>query len=122
MKLVAQWLPPQARSEFQKGISLDGSTSLARLGHGYAVAGKRREAQKVLNELNDLSKQKYVSSYDIAVIYVGLGEKEQAFAWLEKAYDERSTWLEFLKVEPQLDPLRSDPRFVELVRRVGLPP
>ncbi len=112
----------KAISEFQKGVTLSGVSTyaLARLGHAYGVAGKRREAQKVLNELNDLSKQKYVSSYDIALIYVGLGEKEQAFAWLEKAYHERS--MEFLKVDPQLDPLRSDPRFVELLRRTGLPP
>ncbi len=113
-----------AISEFQKGISLSGggTYALARLGHAYAVAGRRGEAQMVLNQLNDLSKQKYVSPYDIGMIYAGLGENDRAFAWLEKAYEERSVALYFLKVEPSLDPLRSDPRFHDLLRRIGLPP
>ncbi len=72
--------------------------------------------------LKDLSKQEYVSAYDIAVIYLGLGEKDQAFAWLERAYEERCPTLEFLKVEPSLDPLRSDPRFADLLRRMNLQP
>jgi eukaryotic-like serine/threonine-protein kinase len=109
--------------EFQKGVSLSGGSTyaLARLGHAYAVAGKSNEAQGILKRLNDLSKQKYVSPYDMAVIYVGLGVKGQAFTWLERAYGDRSVWLDFLNVEPQLDPLRSDPHFQDLVRRVGLP-
>ncbi len=110
--------------EFQKGTSLSAGSSyaLARLGHGYAVAGRRGEAQMMLNQLNALSKQRYVSPYDTALIYAGLGEKDRAFAWLERAYEERSVWLIFLKVEPSLDPLRSDPRFNDLLRRIGLPP
>jgi serine/threonine protein kinase/Flp pilus assembly protein TadD len=114
-----------AISEFQKGISLSGGGStyaLARLGHAYAVAGRRVEAQMVLNQLNDLSKQKYVSPYDIAVIYAGMGEKNQAFAWLERAYDERSVWMTHLKVDPSLDPLRSDLRFTELLKKIRLQP
>ena len=109
--------------EFQKGISVFGGSSyaLARLGHAYAVAGRRGEAQMVLNQLDELAKQKYVSPYDTAVIYAGLGEKDRAFAWLERAYEERSNSLDFLKVEPSLDPLRSDARFQDLIRRVGLP-
>jgi TolB-like protein/Tfp pilus assembly protein PilF len=112
-----------AKSEFQKGISLtDGSTyALARLGHAYAVEKSRGEAQMILNQLNGLSKQKYVSAYDFAVIHAGLGEKNEAFAWLDRAYDERTVWLTYLKVDPSLDSLRSDPRYADLLRRMGLP-
>ncbi len=76
----------------------------------------------ILNQLNALSKQRYVSPYDTALIHAGLRDKDRAFAWLERAYEERSVWLIFLKVEPSLDPLRSDPRFNDLLRRIGLPP
>jgi TolB-like protein/DNA-binding SARP family transcriptional activator len=112
----------KAISEFQEGIVLSsGSTyALARRAHTYAVAGQRGEAQKELNRLKELSEQEYVSPYDIAVIYVGLGEKDQAFAWLERAYENRSPWLVYLKVEPALDPLRSDPRFADLLCRMNL--
>ena len=113
----------EAISEFQKGMSLSGgSIYLARLGHAYAMGGRRGEAQIVLNRLKDQSKQEYVSPYDIGVIYAGLGENKQTFAWLERAYEERSLWLSYLKADPIWDPLRSDPRFQDLLRRVGLPP
>jgi hypothetical protein len=68
-----------------------------------------------------LSNRRYVSPYSIALIYTGLGEKEQAFAWLEKAYEDRSSLMIYLKVEPMLDSLRSDPRFTDLLHRIGLP-
>jgi hypothetical protein len=114
----------KAIAELQKGNDLSGGSTYARarLGHAYAVAGKTGEAQKVLGQLKDRSKQKYVPAYDIALIYLGLGEKDQAFAWLERAYEERCPTLEFLKVEPSLDPLRSDPRFANLLRRMNLQP
>jgi hypothetical protein len=70
--------------------------------------------------LKKLSKQQYVSPYLIAEIYAGLGEKDQALEWLEKACDEHATSIIFLKVEPSFDGLRSDPRFQEMVRRIGL--
>ncbi len=92
------------------------------LGHAYAVSGQKSEAMKILDQLNELSQRRYVSPHEIAIIYAGLGEKEQAFAWLEKAYADRSWRLPFLKVEPRFDSLRSDPRFADLVRRVGLAP
>jgi TolB-like protein/DNA-binding winged helix-turn-helix (wHTH) protein/Flp pilus assembly protein TadD len=95
---------------------------LAALGHAYAVFGKKAKAQKVLEELRLLSKRRFVSAYDFAILYAGLGEKDQAFGWLEKAYEERSFSLVMsLKAEPRLDNLQSDPRFQDLVRRVGLP-
>ncbi len=112
---------PQAIAEFQKAIASSGGPLMeAALGHAYAVAGRRAEAQEVLDRLIELSKQRYVSSYQIATIYAGLGETDQAFAWLEKAYGERNNWLAYLKVDPIFDGLRSDSRFAALVRRVGL--
>ena len=112
-----------AIAELKQAITLHGDSAnpLAALGHAYAVAGKRAEARKVIDELQELSKRKYVSPYFIAVIYTGLGQRDQAFTWLEKAYEERHPYMTLIGVEPLLDPLRSDPRFLNLVRRVGLP-
>lgn len=93
----------------------------ATLGYAYALTRKRREAQQIIDELQVQSEQKYVSAYFIAVIYSGLEEKDQAFAWLEKAYQERQPYLTLLKVEPVFDNLRLDRRFAELLRKVGLP-
>jgi hypothetical protein len=94
---------------------------MAALGHVYAVAGRKGEARKILAELEELAKHRYVSPYDRATVYAGLGEKDQAITWLERAYQERSDGLVFLKVEPKFDGLRSDPRFVDLLRHVGFP-
>jgi tetratricopeptide (TPR) repeat protein len=94
----------------------------AGIGRVDALSGKRAEAQKVIDELKDMSKQIYVSSYHVASIYASLGDKERAFEWLENAYKERSDSLVYLKVDPKVDSLRSDLRFTNLVRRVGLPP
>lgn len=94
-----------------------GIMSLAR---AYALAGKRAEAQKLLDDLLALSKQRYVPSAGIAIVYASLGDKEQAFAWLEKADKERDGILARIKVDSRFDSLRSDPRFVELIKRIGL--
>jgi len=114
----------EATAEIQKAIALSsGSTvPLASLGHAYAVAGERAAARDTLNKLMDLSKRINVSSYDIALIHAALGEKDQAFEWLEKAYEQRVSSLIFLKVDPRVDPLRSDPRFQDLLRRMNFPP
>jgi serine/threonine-protein kinase len=118
----------QAIAGFQKAIALRGGTSLrsslpmSGLGHAYAVSGKKGEAQAVLDELKRLSRHEFVPADDIALIYAGLGEKDQAFLWLEKAYEERAFRLSSLKVEPRWDSLRPDPRFADLMRRVGLAP
>ncbi len=113
----------QAIAAFQNAVEISGGRThaLAGLACAYGVAGKRREAQKVLAELKERAKKSYVSAYEIAAIHTALGDKEQAFAWLEKAYQERSSWLIHLRLEPRFQPLRSDPRFAELVRRIGLP-
>jgi TolB-like protein len=112
----------QAIEELKTGMRLSGDSTfaLARLGHGYAMAGQKDEAHAVLNELNALSGQRYVSPDDVAMVHVGLQENDEAFAWLQRAFEQRSLWLGYLNVEPQLDPLRSDQRFEELIRRVGL--
>jgi serine/threonine-protein kinase len=114
----------EAIAEFKQAISLSPNDFdyLTALGHTYAASGRRSEAQKILEELKELSKQRYVSAYNMAVIHAGLGQKDQAFAWLEKAYEEHSSWMWVIKVEPRLDNLRPDPRFAALVRRVGLAP
>jgi eukaryotic-like serine/threonine-protein kinase len=98
-----------------------GPSLISSLGHAYAVAGQRAEAQKMLDELQGLSKTRYVSAYHMGLIYTGLGDKEQAFYWLGKAADEGFHQLIWLRVEPRFAPLRSDPRFADLTRKVGLP-
>jgi eukaryotic-like serine/threonine-protein kinase len=114
---------PRAVAECEKARKIETSIPLAlsELGHAYAVSGKKREAEQALKELKDWSKQSYVPAYNFAEVYIGLGEKEQAFALLERAYADRSMYLTFLKADPQFDSLRSDPRFKDLLRRVGLP-
>ena len=115
---------PEAIAEFRKAVSISGGSPVyvASLGHAYAASGKRAEAQNALDELNKLSERRYVPAYEIAAIYVGLGDKDQAFTWLEKAYEERGGWIVYLKVDPRLDGIHSDSRFRNLLRRVGLPP
>ncbi len=113
----------QAIDELQKAIALSGRTptTVAGLGYVYARAGKRDQARKVLSQLAELSKRRYVPSLEVAVVYSALAEKDRAIAWLEKGYEEHAGWMPRLKVDPRLDDLRSDPRFQDLVRRVGLP-
>ena len=91
------------------------------LAHAYALAGRRDEAQKALNELSDLSKHEYVSPGQIGIIYIALGEKDKAFEYLEEANKDYDLNLMRMKVERRFDPLRSDPRFADLVKRIGLP-
>jgi hypothetical protein len=91
------------------------------LGHVLAVAGRRAEALAILKGLGDLSATRYVSPYSVALVHTGLGDRDQALAWLDKAYTERSDYMPYLKLEPMLDSLRSDRRFVALIGRVGLP-
>jgi serine/threonine protein kinase/Tfp pilus assembly protein PilF len=116
-------LYPEALAELQEAVNLskDNPVMLAALGYAYSMSGRRTETQKIVDQLQKLSKQKYVSPNEMAVLYIGLNEKDHAFESLEKAYEERSALLTYLRVEPQLYSLRSDPRFADLVRRIGLP-
>lgn len=98
-----------------------GSTVLAAIGYTHAMAGNRDEAVKVLKELEQLSTREYVSSYDLALLCLALGETDQAFALLSKAYDDHSSFLPFLNVDARLDGVRSDPRFRALVQRLNFP-
>jgi len=115
--------PDEAIAELLKAsLSRDLPTVLGGLGHAYAVSGKRAEAHQVLEELQDLSKRRYVSPFNIALIHAGLGDKAQAFEWLDKAYQDHSQLLSWVNVWPQFDGLRGEPRFQDLVRRMGLKP
>jgi tetratricopeptide (TPR) repeat protein len=95
---------------------------LAELAHAYVMAGRWAEAHQALNELLARSSSGHVSKYVIATVYAALGEKDQAFAMLERAYEERSWYLVFLRLDPELDSLRSDMRFQDLLRRMNFPP
>jgi tetratricopeptide (TPR) repeat protein len=111
----------EAIAEGQKALKLLGPSFIGSwLGHTYAIAGKKDEARKLLNEMNELSKQRYVSPYQMAPIHLGIGEIDQAFALLEMAYEKRDCYLCALKVDPLFDSLRADPRFIELLKKVGL--
>ncbi len=92
------------------------------LARAYLKSGNLGKAQKVVQDLKDLSKRRYLSAYEMALVYIGLDDKERAFEWLQKAYEERSLRPDLMRVDPAFDNLRSDPRFQDLMRRVGLPP
>jgi eukaryotic-like serine/threonine-protein kinase len=113
----------QAIAEFQTAMALSGRSPLytASLAHAYAMVGNRGEVRKLLDELNEVSKRRYVPSYQLAVVYAGLDEKDNTFKELENAYAERSGSLIYLNLDPRLKNLHSDPRFADLVRRIGLP-
>jgi TolB-like protein/Tfp pilus assembly protein PilF len=113
----------QAMSEYQRARQLEENVPelLALVGRAYALSGKKAEAQKAIDELKEFSKRTYVPPYNFAIIYAGLGNKDETFVYLNRAYDERSQYLTWLKVDSQLDDLRDDPRFKELVKKVGIP-
>jgi TolB-like protein/Flp pilus assembly protein TadD len=115
--------PERAIEEFQKAVDLTGGATQFRseLAHALGAAGRLEEARRTLAELEEISKTRYVSPYFRAAAYLPLDEKDRAFALLEEAFRERSHGLTFLKVDPKLGAIRSDPRFEDLVRRVGLP-
>jgi hypothetical protein len=94
---------------------------VARLGQVYALAGMRTEALEQLQELKQMATTYHVDSYHFMTLHLGLGERDQALEWLGKAFEERSTSLVFLQVDPTFDPLRSEPRFQDLLRRMNFP-
>jgi eukaryotic-like serine/threonine-protein kinase len=129
---IAHWgiglVEEQKRSYEEAIASLQEATSLSAslnfkssLGHAYAVAGRKDEARAILREIKEQSKRAYVPSYFSALVYAGLEDKDRAFEWLERAYQERSTVLAYLNLDPRLANLRADPRFSDLLRRVGHP-
>src|SRR5262245_32564980 len=115
----------EAIAELNKAAPFSGgfaSNIISLLGYNYALWGKRDEAIKRLDELKELSKRKIVPARDIAIIYTGLGEKDQAFKWLRQACEERDGMLVYLKFDPVFKSLRADPRFADLLQCIGLPP
>ncbi|HET9326000.1 MAG TPA: protein kinase [Candidatus Eisenbacteria bacterium] len=118
----AKGMGSQALASLEQATKLSGSLNLkASLGHAYARFGDASRAREILSLLTERTRKGYVPSYFFALVYVGLGDKDRAFEWLERAYQERSTVLAYLRIDPRLAPLRSDPRYSALVRRLGFP-
>ncbi len=112
----------EAVEEFRAATRLDQTPeALAQLGHAYALAGEREEARTILDNLQRMSASRYVSPYNIALIFAGLGDREQTFAWLDRAVEDRSEWTHHIHIDPRLDSLHDDPRFQGLLRRIRLP-
>jgi eukaryotic-like serine/threonine-protein kinase len=127
---VAKGMPAEGVAEMQKGMALDATLDKTPerwdryplLAYAYAAAGRRGEALKILDEQQRLAKQRYVSPYNFAIIYTGLGDKDQAFEWLTKSVEQRTLIIFHLKSRPMFDSLRSDPRYPELLRKMNLEP
>ena len=116
---VEKGMYEEAITAFEKSKVLSGGStfSVGRLGHAYAMSGRTIEAQQVLEELKESANREYA----VAWVYLGLGEKDLTFEWLLKSIQERASQVVYLNVDPIYDSLRSDPRFTELLRQVGLP-
>jgi eukaryotic-like serine/threonine-protein kinase len=113
----------EAINDLTKARTLSGNwpVAVAELGCAYALAGQKLKARAILNELNERAKREYIDPYLIALVHTCLGEKDAAFEWLGKAYEARSPWMAWVKVEPKFDRLRSDARFESLLRQLNLP-
>jgi serine/threonine protein kinase/tetratricopeptide (TPR) repeat protein len=122
MAYVQKGMYEDAVEEFQESIilSTENAVDLALIGHVHAVSGRRDEAMNIINKLEELSKQEYVAPTLMALIYAELGQKNKAFKLLEEAYEKNDNRLIYLKVDPIFDSLRSDPRFTELLKKIGL--
>jgi Tfp pilus assembly protein PilF len=117
-----QRMYPEAFAELQKVLKIfPHSNAVAALGELYARWGKGREARSIIRQLQEQSRKEYVSDFWVATIYVTLGNKDRAFQLLENAFNERSEWILFLKVDPRFASLRGDTRFADLLARIGLP-
>ena len=124
-KTLDQGLDPvQAASHKIIGLAYEQKGDLSSFESGACLCGVREETEalRLLAQLSETSRQRHVSPDAFAMIYAGLGEKDRVFEWLEKGYDERPSGLQYLRVEPRMESLRSDPRYQELLRRMGLPP
>ena len=119
--LIANGQPDEAITVLEKALGPDRNPAvMGVLVRAYAHAGRRREALRLVDELKRRQQTSYVAAAPFVNAYLGLGDNEQALAWLERAYQEQSNMLQLIKVHPYFDPLRGDPRFVDLVHRVGL--
>jgi len=114
-------MPREAVAQMEKAATLSPDpNTVASLAHAYASSGQKEKALKILSQLETRAKKESISSYHFALIYVGLGDREKALAALEKAFQERSTLLTYSKMDPRFDPIRSDARFINIQRRIGL--
>jgi TolB-like protein/Tfp pilus assembly protein PilF len=119
---LAMFSEAEAQFVHARKITAESIDALAALGHTYAVSGNTVAALEVLAQLMELSKERYVSPYDIALIHTALGKTDEAFRWLGKAYDECVEWMIYTNADPRLDPLRTDSRFSDLLKRLGFAP
>ncbi len=112
-----------AIAAFERAVELSRRhpTYLAELGHGFAAAGRTADAVNILNELKEMSSRRYVAARCLAEIHIGLGDVDEAFAWLEQAFQQRNGWLIHIRENPRYDRLRADPRYLDLVRRMNFP-
>jgi tetratricopeptide (TPR) repeat protein len=122
--MIMGWAYEQ-KGMFQEALAalrktFDSTLKTSSIAHVFARLGNRPAAQKILEEMLASAKTKYASPYDIAVIHAGLDEHDQAFEWLNKAYTEHSAFMVYLSSDPRLQPLRREPTFQDLVRRMGL--
>lgn len=115
---------PEALSELRESVQLanNASLTLASFGEALAESGDRRAAAEVVRQLEERAKSKYVSAYDVSMIYAALGDHDHAFQWLSKAEHDRSSFLPYITWDRRADPLRSDARFAPLLERMGLNP
>ena len=113
----------EALTEFERAVRMVEGHPKTRAGlaHALAVSGRHEEARRILDDLTALSRAQYVPALDIAVIHMGLGDTDQAFAWLERAYQDHCGFLVWMNSDPVMDPLRRDPRYHDLLHRIGYP-
>jgi tetratricopeptide (TPR) repeat protein len=120
---VEKRMYPEALNAYGREVALKNGSDVFYRAYVYGRAGERDKALKALEEVKQVSKRDHMPPGAFAFIYTGLGDKDQAFRWLEKAFEERDTaWFPMIKVSPMSDPLRSDPRFQDLLRRLNFPP
>jgi tetratricopeptide (TPR) repeat protein len=114
----------EAIDQIQKAIDTEGRYGiyLMQLARVYVLTGRKTDALKILDEMKDPSNRERIAAHDVAVVYTALGDKDQAFAWLDRAVAQQDFNLVYLKVAPYFAPLRSDPRFSKLLEKVGLGP
>src|SRR5262249_55540799 len=103
-------------------LSQDSAESLASLAHCCAVTGKTGEAEALLGKLTEVSARQYVSPLNLGLIHAALGQKEKALEWLNRAYEIHDGWMIYITVDPRWQSMRTDPGFIEIVRRIGLRP